>query len=450
MKRGDIVLLSIDGVTPQGDGSANAEGRQLAVRGAVPGDEVLARVRYKRKGRVEADVEKFEKHGTDRRPARCQHFGVCGGCRWQDLPYVEQLRLKSMILTQALVDLGSDIVRPILPSATEFDYRNKMEFSFGLDREGHRQLGLHVRGRYNRVFDLESCSLQSEVSNAIVAAVRRHADELEIPIYDLHSHEGVLRFLVVRDAKVDGRVLVNLVVADFPNEKVGKLVAKVIEEIKEIETFLVTLHQGKGQVATGQREFVLRGSGSIIETCAGLEFEISSRSFFQTNPVQAGKLYGLVGKLASEIEASHVLDLYCGVGAISLCLARVARFVTGVELEADAVANARENATRNGITNCDFISGRVEEVIAQFCSARRQFDVIVLDPPRAGLHEKALEALVNLGSKTVIYVSCNPISLGKDLRFLSKEGFSVDSVYPVDMFPQTPHCEAVALMKRKS
>jgi 23S rRNA (uracil1939-C5)-methyltransferase len=452
MKRGDVLQLSIDRITPAGDGLGYSHGREIAVRGAVPGDEVTVRIHAKRKGRVEAEVVSFERFGLQRQEASCQHFGVCGGCRWQDLSYADQLRLKSRMVADAIESDASTTFdqAPILASETDLFYRNKMEFSFGVDRDGQRLLGLHVRGRYNRVFDVISCKLQSEISNQIVAAVRRHADALAIPIYDLHSHEGVLRFLVIRDTKARGEVLVNLVVADYPNEAVKQLVDLVVGEISAISTFVVTLHQGKAQVALGQTEFALKGTGAIVETCAGLDFEISSRSFFQTNPIQAGNLYALIGSLAGDIGGKEILDLYCGVGAISLCLARSAGFVTGVELEEDAVSNARENAERNGISNCEFISGPAEEVLQGLQSTGRRFDLIVADPPRAGVHERSLSAIVDLHPATILYVSCNPVALGRDMQYLQAAGYGVEEIHPVDMFPQTPHCEAVARLRLES
>ncbi len=217
MKRGDIVRLSIDSISTAGDGLGCSQGRQIAVRGAAPGDEVTARIRTKRKGRVEAEVVAFESFGLQRQEPSCQHFGVCGGCRWQDFSYADQLALKSRMIADAMEANSPATIShaPILASHSDLFYRNKMEFSFGLDRNGQRQLGLHVRGRYNQVFDVVSCKLQSEISNRIVGAVRRHSADLDIPIYDLHSHEGILRFLVIRDAKASGQILVNMVVADL-------------------------------------------------------------------------------------------------------------------------------------------------------------------------------------------------------------------------------------------
>ena len=452
MKRGDIARLSIDGISAAGDGLGCLQGREIAVRGAVPGDEVTVRIRTKRKGRLEAEVVAFERFGLQRQAPSCQHFGVCGGCRWQDLSYTDQLDLKARMTADAIATNGSPTIpqAPILASESDLFYRNKMEFSFGLDRDGQRHLGLHVRGRYNRVFDVVSCKLQSEISNRIVRVVRGHADDLEIPIYDLHSHEGVLRFLAIRDSKTSGQILVNLVVADYPNETVNRLAALVLNEIPEISTFVVTLHRGKAQVALGQSEYALKGTGGIVETCAGLDFEISSRSFFQTNPGQAGNLYLLVKTLAGDLGGAEVLDLYCGVGAISLCLAKSAGFVTGVELETEAVANARENAERNKVTNCEFISGPAEEVLQNFQSAGRRFDLIVADPPRAGVHDRALAAMAGLNPETILYVSCNPVSLARDLKYLEAAGYRAGAVHPVDMFPQTPHCEAVVRLRRES
>lgn len=443
MKIGNQIEVEVVALDSKGDGLAYVEGREIIVRGAVPGDRAEVRLIKKRKGRFEAVIEGFNQMGYKRQQPRCCHFGHCGGCRWQELAYEDQLKVKEQMVADALAtsQLEMPCFEPILACPETYFYRNKMEFSFGRDREGLLQLGMHVRGRYNWIFDLEECHLQSSVSNRIVESVRHAARQFEISAYDLKQHEGVLRFLVVRDGKRTEQVMVNLIVASYPDRAVDLLVEQVLAEISEIDVFLVTLHTGKAQVAVGEREFVLKGEGHIVEECAGLKFDISPQSFFQTNPLQAERLYEIVMQMAGKVET--VLDMYCGTGSISLLLADHAQYILGVELIVEAVEDARSNAKRNGIGNCEFVAGAAEDIIGELVLQGRRFDLIVVDPPRAGLHKKALAGLCALSVPRIIYVSCNPQSLAFDLSGLGEVGYRVERVRPVDMFPQTPHCEVV-------
>ena len=445
MKRGDLLTVDVEKLSPKGDGLASIADREIVIPRTVPGDRVEISIKGKRRGRFEAVVESILQSEYQRRDPSCSHFGVCGGCRWQDLGYGDQLQIKERVVLEALAHCQVQVgeTKPMLASPAVLFYRNKMEFSFGRDREGNLLLGLHVRGRFNHVFDLESCYLQSELSNRIVRAVRRYAGDFDLPVYDLKRHEGLLRFLVVRDGKNSGQTMVNLVVSKYPCEGVEALVGKVLDEVPEIHSFIVTLHQGKAQVAVGQRQFVLKGEGKIQESCAGLDFELSAQSFFQTNVAQAERLYGIVLEWAGDLDGRDVLDLYCGTGAISLQLARQARSVCGIELATEAVEDAYRNARRHGLENVEFIAGAAEEVLSQFQTARRRFDLVVVDPPRAGLHKKVRAALGNLRPPRIIYVSCNPHTLAEDLQSLVAVGYMAQWVQPVDMFPQTPHCEVV-------
>ncbi|MEE3258704.1 MAG: 23S rRNA (uracil(1939)-C(5))-methyltransferase RlmD [Candidatus Latescibacterota bacterium] len=443
MKQGDRIEVEVSALNAKGDGLGYVGGREVLVRRAVPGDKVGVRLVKKRKGRFEAEIEEFLAMGYERQQARCEHFGLCGGCRWQELTYQDQLKVKEQMVADALAtsELAVPQLEPILPSPDPFFYRNKMEFSFGCDRDGLLQLGLHVRGRFNWIFNLRECHLQSQVSNRIVESVRRTARELLLSAYDLKRHEGLLRFLVVRDGKRTGQVMVNLVVASYPEPVVDHLVEKVLAEVGEIDVLLVTLHTGKAQVAAGEREFLRKGSGHIVEECAGLKFDISPQSFFQTNPLQAERLYEIVTEMAGTPGA--VLDVYCGTGSISLLLAGRAQSVLGIEVVAEAVEDARHNAERNGVEHCEFIAGAAEDILGDLATQGRRFDLVVVDPPRAGLHKKVLAGLSAFSAPRIIYVSCNPHTLASDLSTLGECGYHIVRVRPVDMFPQTPHCEVV-------
>jgi 23S rRNA (uracil1939-C5)-methyltransferase len=451
MQRGELVVVEVAGLSPQGEGLALVEGRTVVVPRAVPGDRVEARVAGKQKGRFLAFPERFLETAVNRQPPPCRHFGRCGGCRWQDLPYPDQLRLKEGLVRNALEERGVRIGEflPALASPLPLYYRNKMEFSFSADPAGTLVLGLHLRGRFDRVFDVEECHLQSGPANRILAAVRRHATRAGLPAYDLKTHQGLLRFLVIRQAAKREEILVDLVVAQYPSAEVDALVAAVLEEVPEITTFALTLHRGKAQVAAGQAQWVLKGRGWIEEECGGLEFAVSPRSFFQTNSLQAARLYALACRMGGGLGGLSVLDLYCGTGGLSLHLARAARAVLGVEVAAEAVADARGNAARNGIANCEFIAGAAEEILPRLQGEGRRFDRVFADPPRAGLHRKALEALGALAAPQLVYISCNPFSLAEDLARLQEAGYRVEAVQPVDMFPQTPHCEVVSRLARE-
>jgi 23S rRNA (uracil1939-C5)-methyltransferase len=454
MKRGEHVIVDIESLTPKGDGLAILDGREVVVPRTVPGDRVNVYLRRKRKGRFEGVADDLIVLGIPRQDPECVHFGHCGGCRWQDLAYDDQLRLKNDMVQQAFErrHLQPQTWLPILPSPDTFYYRNKMEFSFGTDRDGSLQLGLHVRERYNRVFDLESCLLQSEASNQIVHSFRRHAIDFELPVYDLKSHEGLLRFLVVRDAKETGQIMVSLVVSEYPRDDVDDLLEAVLEDVGDLmTTCMVTRHAGKAQVAIGDAEFLVKGEGRITEVCGGLEFEISSRSFFQTNTRAASGLYRRITDLLGDLQDADVLDLYAGTGGVSLHLARLARSVLGIEQVAEAVVDARRNAERNGIDNCTFLVGRTEVVLEELCTEEgERFDVLVADPPRAGIHRKALAGIVALGAPTLIYISCNAETMADDLLVLSASGYDLRLAQPVEMFPHTPHCEILTWMSRSS
>lgn len=452
MKRGERVIVDIEHLTPRGDGVAFLEGRQVVAPRTVPGDRAEVYLRRRRRGGFEAIVDALLEPGVLRQDAPCHHFGLCGGCRWQDVGYTDQLQLKEGMVHDALERRGISVGewRSIRASPDLFHYRNKMEFSFAADRDSGLRLGLHMRERYNRVFDLEACVLQSELSNVIVHSFRTHATRLRIPAYDLRTHQGILRFLVVRDAKATGQTMVNLVVTEYPSDGVDGLLAAVLTELGgDITTCVVTRNSGRAQVATGDAEFLVRGTGRIVEICGGIEFEISPQSFFQTNTRGAAVLYEVVGELAGDLSQADVLDLYSGTGGVALHLAVAARTVVGVECVTEAVADARRNAARNGIENCSFVADRAETMLEETGGRDGdRFDVVVADPPRAGIHRKAAAGLLRLGAPRILYVSCNVETLAKDLLVFAGGGYEVQCAQPLDLFPHTPHCEVVARLER--
>jgi 23S rRNA (uracil1939-C5)-methyltransferase len=448
MKCGEHVLVAIQGLTSKGDGIGTVDGKEVVVPRTVPGDQVVTFLKKKRKGRFQGEADAFKAYGLPRQVPSCDHFGVCGGCRWQDIAYTDQLALKEKMVHQALEahSIAAMEILSIIPSPAPFFYRNKMEYSFGVERDGQMRLGLHVRGRYDRTFDVNTCFLQSEISNRIVRATREKAVDIGVLAYNQKNHQGVLRFLVIREGKNSGEILVNLVVSEYPSAKIDALVTGVLSEVPEIDTFVITLHRGKAQVAIGEQEFVLRGNGVIIEKYGGIEYGISPRSFFQTNSKQAEKMLEIVVAWAGPHIKGTVIDLYCGTGSFSLCFACSAKRVIGVESVYEAVEDAKENAARNKIENCEFLVGTVEDVFASLTVQYKEADLVVVDPPRAGIHKKALKALGDLMPPVIIYVSCNPETLAENLGELMAMGYVLNKVQPLDMFPQTPHCEVITLL----
>ena len=446
-KRGDRLMLEIESLDPKGRGVAHAGDYIVYVRGGVPGDRLdvrIRRVRHRRK-EAEAGIEAIVGADIPRVPARCPHFGTCGGCLWQDLPYEAQVRLKQELVRTCLQEAGIDVsLEPPLPAEDPFFYRNKMEFSFGVSRDCGFDVGLHFRGRFDRIFDLEACFLQSEQSNRIVDRVRGFARERGLSAYHLKRHEGLLRFLTVREGKQTGETMVVLTTSgeDFPDaERMGTL---LIREFPGIKSVVHSINRRKAQVAIGDEERTVAGDGAIRERLGNFVFEISPSSFFQTNTLQAERLYRRVVDLVDAQPDDRLLDVYCGTGAISLFLSEYAGEVVGVEVAEAALRDAVRNSANNGVGNCQFVSGPAERVLHQFKIQGERFDAAVIDPPRPGVHPKALQALIDLQPERIVYVSCNPQALGGDLKRLEAAGYRTDCLQLVDMFPHTPHCEVLA------
>jgi len=449
MKRGELIRLTIEGLAPDGSGLAVKEGRKIAVRGALPGDEVDVRVLGVKRGTARVRLESVVSAGIERIDPRCPHFEHCGGCRWQNVPYEVQCCLKANLVRDSLANVpGMEIPAnvEIVPSPDVFFYRNKMEFSFDAPprEEGRLFLGLHEAGRYDRVFDIDHCMLQSDVSNTLVSAARRFAEERGLTAYGLKSHKGLLRYLMVRDGKYTGDVMVNLVTSgeDFPD--VGAFARVMSASVPEITTVIRSINRGKGGVTTGEEREILSGEGCIRESIGGQTFVVSPDSFFQTNPQQTVNLYACIGEFCDLSGCERLLDLYCGTGTIGLSLAAGAAHVTGIELVDDAIRDARVNAGLNGIDNIEFITGKVEDRIDESAG---EFDVVVCDPPRAGIHPKALSHLLRLRIPRMVYVSCNIKALPKDLEMLAMAGYRLKDIRAFDMSPHTPHIETVVKLE---
>ena len=451
--RGDAITLAVDDLAFGGEGVGRVDGYVIFVRGGLPGDRLKVRIVEARARYGRGVIEAVETPSPDRIEAPCPYFGRCGGCRLQHLAYSAQLAFKEKQVRDCLERLGGlppFELRPILPAPDVYGYRNKMEFTVVPSAAGPA-VGLHAADRYDVVLDIDRCLLQSEVMNTLLAETRAEARARGLSAYEATAEgggRGLLRFVTLREGRRTGQAMVNLVAAAPDVEALTPLAEHLITRVPSTTSVMLNVNAQKASVAVGTEEHLLRGRDTITESLDGITFEISANSFFQTNTAQAERLFAVVDEACALSGAETVIDLYSGTGAISLLVARKSRHVYGIELTAAAVADAMRNARANGIDNCTFLAGEVRHVLPDLLRQGVRADVVVADPPRAGFHPKALSALATLAPARLVYVSCNPATLARDVGDLARQGYVLEWVQPVDMFPQTPHIEAVARLRR--
>lgn len=476
MEKGAEVVLNIESLSGDGNAVARLDGVVFFVspavggENAVPGDSVRARIWKLKKNYAEARAVAIVTPSPHRTEAKCKHFGVCGGCRWQNLEYEKQLEYKRLHILDTFKRIGGfddPVVLPVIGCEDPYFYRNKMEFTFSnyrwlTDEEMQRKdeigselaLGFHVPERYDKVVNVEECWLQSEVSAAIVNSVREICKGWNLSVYSTETHEGYLRHLVIREGKRTGDLMVNLVTTyDWP-EAMQNMTTLLLKHFPQITTIVNNITDRKSMVAFGDQEKVYHGSGFITEKLGEHLFQISANSFFQTNTIQAEKLYG-VAKEFGELKSNDIVyDLYSGTGTISLFLSGAVELIIGIEVVESAIANARHNAGLNHISNCYFLQGDLKDRLTKDSPDGPGLrdhpnpTVIVTDPPRSGMHEKVIRQIVKLSPRRVVYVSCNPATQARDAALLAAGGFTLCEIQPVDMFPHTDHIEAVASFTR--
>jgi 23S rRNA (uracil1939-C5)-methyltransferase len=453
-RRGQEIDVTVERLALEGHGVGRLDGLVVFVEKGLPGERVRARVRKIKRNFIQARSLEVLEAAPERVPGRCSHLSVCGGCSWQELAYEAQLRAKTQLVQEALERLGGfrDIDVPeTLASPQPFFYRNKMEYTFFAGRDGQVVLGLHMPGAFDRVFDVDACFLMSETSNRVLARARELTAESGLPAYHSRRHEGFWRHLVLRESKSSGDMLVNFVTHEGPWPTQQGVVAALTQEFPEIRSLVRTINTRKATIAQGEREEILHGPGEIEDCIGDLRFKISAASFFQPNPKQAQRLFALATEWAACRGHEEVLDLYAGTGTISLFLARKARRVTGIELGEGAVVDAQRNAALNGIDNCRFVAADVRRFLRQPPVEWGTLDVVIADPPRAGLHPDVVQALRQLHAPRLVYVSCNPSTLARDLQLLCRDGlYALVQVQPVDMFPHTYHVETVARLEARN
>lgn len=449
IRKGEEVEVRIDTIAYGGNGIGRLDGFVVFVRGALPGDLVRARATKVKRGFAEATRVALLEPGPDRVEPRCSHFGTCGGCRFQDYAYERQVETKHQQVLDSLVRLGGFAdppLDPIVPARSQYGYRNKLEYSFSHD-EGRLTLGFHRAGRWDEIIDLEACHLTTDLGNGVRDAVKAWALEEKLEPYDQETQTGYLRHLVVREGRNTGEALVMLVTG--PGEKFDPdYLIETVRRFPEVKSLHWAINDSVAEV-TNLPTRVLWGQEWIEEELLGLRFRVRPNAFLQTNTEMAETLYRLALDAAGLTGSENVYDLYCGTGTIGLALARSAGHVWGVEISEEAVACAIENAAANGVANASFFAGNVGQSLEELAERAGPPDVVVVDPPRAGLAGKALRRTGALEAPRLVYVSCNPTTLASDMAVLRDEyGYELRRCSPVDMFPHTPHIESVNLLER--
>jgi 23S rRNA (uracil1939-C5)-methyltransferase len=435
-RRGELLEVEIDSLAFGGRGLARAEGFVVFVAGALPGDRVRVEVTKAKKRFAEARCVELLQAGPERVPDSCVHDGEpCPGAPWQGLPYERQLTHKREQVGEALRrigDLDGFELEEIVPASEQWRYRNKLEYSFGQSAEGEPTLGFHARGRWDLIVDVDDCRLASEAGNAARNEVRDWARLESVPAYDTAARKGVLRNLVVREGRRSGQVQTRLVTAPerFPRPPVD----------------LHTAIEGDSGGTDGPTGVL--GAERLREELCGLKLEMSHGAFFQTNTEMAERLYAVAAEFAGLRGSERVFDLFCGIGTIGLTMAAQAGEVWGLEIVPEAIADAERNAERNGIANASFLAANARTGVRPLLERAGKPDVVVIDPPRAGLSQKIVRRVLECEARRIVYVSCNPTTLAPNAAQLTRAGYALRRVKPVDMFPQTPHIECVALFEK--
>lgn len=465
-KKGDLFELTIERLAFGARGVARKDEFVWFVDRAIPGQTVKAKARRIRKRYGEAYIQEILEPSPHQIEPPCPYFGVCGGCQLQHFDYGMQVQAKTHQIQEILERLGgikATRVKACIPCKAIYGYRNKMEFTFSdrrwvfddepPDVPKDFALGLHVPRRYDKVIDIDECHLQSEICNRVLRTIKKLIRETNLPPYNIRNHQGFFRFLVIREGKNTGDILINLITtSQFEEgpEAITKLTDKLCRKHPEITTFIHSISDKHAQIAFGDSERLLLGDGKIHDKIGDRLYEISPNAFFQTNTTQTEILFETVCILADFKGREVVYDLYCGTGAIGVFLADRVKKVWGIEVIPDAIKNAKRNAELNGLNNLEFIQADMKDALNEIYSLAvkaDQPDVVILDPPRGGTHPKTIKHLLRLEAPKIVYISCNPAILARDLQILCEREYTLLEVQPVDMFPHTGHIETVSLLK---
>jgi len=469
--------VAVTDYAAEGKSLAKVNGKVIFIQGVVPGDVLDIQLLKNKKDWAEGRPIRFVNYSPERETPFCSHFGVCGGCQWQMLPYAKQLTYKQKQVADNLERIGKlDLpgISPIIGAEETKYYRNKIEYTFGTKeftkekpiKDGWGKVtapspgidvpegaaGFHAKGFFDKVVDIQTCYLQAEPTNEIRLAVKEFARQNRLPFYDIRNHTGFLRTMQIRLCTT-GELMVNIVVAEDDKKNIEQLMKFVEERFPAITTLLYTINRKWNDSLNDLEPVIWKGKGYVIEKLStgsrgdDFEFKIGPKSFFQTNTRQAEKLYQVTNDFAELTGKEIVYDLYCGTGSIGIFVSKMAKQVIGVELIPAAIEDAKENAQLNHLSNTSFFAGDVIDICSDdFFAAHGKPDVIITDPPRAGMHEKIVRKILEMSAPTVVYVSCNPATQARDLSLLN-EKYAVTKIQPVDMFPHTHHIENVVQLK---
>lgn len=465
-KKLDLILenVKIEAVAAEGKSLAHVDGTVVFVEFAVPGDIVNVKVTKKKKNYMEGFILEIVKHSDDRLQPFCEHFGICGGCRWQPLPYDMQLKAKQQQVWDQLVRIGHleiPDISPILPSDKTKYYRNKLEFTFSNKRwiynnedpdsltdEERLGLGFHVGKFFDKVLDIKHCSLQPEPSNEIRLFIREYAVTHNLEFYNIRENTGFLRNIIVRNNQV-GDVMLTVCFAYDDQDKIVPMLDAIAVEFPQIKSLHYVINEKLNDSISDLDCILYKGEDAIWETMGKLKFKIGPKSFYQTNSEQAYKLYSVAKEFAALTGNEVVYDLYTGTGTIAQFISDKASKVIGIEYVKEAIEDARINAEANGITNCTFFDGDMKDILtADFIKEHGKPEVMIIDPPRAGMHPDVVKVIMEAAPERIVYVSCNPASQARDLAMMSPM-YEITAVQPVDMFPHTMHVENVCALKLK-
>ncbi len=455
LSKAQTIELTIDKMAYGGYGIGRLNGFTIFVRDTVSGDRITAKIYKKKKDYAKAVLIELLESSPDRVEAQCPYSPYCGGCQWQHVRYEKQLDYKKALVKESMEHIGglkNTIVRDVAPSEKKFAYRNKMEFSFSNrrwflphemdqhDTEGGFALGLHVSENYHKIIDIESCLLQQKRGDQILLEVKEYVKHSGIPTYNSKTQNGLWRFLVIRYSTAFDEWMVNVVTSEESQKVLGPLSDILCRRIGRIKTVINNINRRKASIAIGETEIILAGEGFIEDKIGPYTFHISANSFFQPNTMGAQKLYQKVVDYAELNESDRVLDLFSGTGTIPIILADKVRSVTGIEINRSATLDAQRNCKRNAIDNCHFICGDIREKLS---TINDEPDVLIIDPPRAGMHKDILAQVLALLPKKIIYISCNPATMARDIGQMTNY-YELVEIQPIDMFPHTYHIEAVA------
>jgi len=466
-RRKEMPLLEnvrITDIGAEGNALARVDNLVVFVPMLIPGDVVDIRVIKKRKKYLEGKVIRFHEYSKDRIEPRCIHFGICGGCKWQHLPYNLQLQYKEKQVRDNLIRIGKielPETKAIIGSSEEFLYRNKLEYTFSDKRwltkeevdsgnlfEKENALGFHIPGLFDKVLDIKECHLQPEPSNSIKNAVRQYALSNNLEFFDLREQKGFLRNLVIRNS-LEGKVMVIVVFYREDIEKRESLLEFLVSEFPQITSLMYVINSKRNDSLNDQNPILYKGDDHLVEEMDGLKFRIGPKSFYQTNTKQALELYHVAKDFAGLSGKEIVYDLYTGTGTIAIFIAGDSEKVIGIEYVDEAVRDAKINSEINNIKNTYFFSGDMKDVLSEeFLKINGRPDVIITDPPRAGMHEDVVKVIATASPDKIVYISCNPATQARDI-FLLSEHYEVIRVQAVDMFPHTHHVENVVLLKRR-